>query len=152
MGRDVVAGRRGSRYRLTCMSWGFVRGVGTHSEPPNDPPAAARSEVWLYNWPEEGGPRLSASLRPGDPFLDQHITDVYGEARCQSGERERAGSSRWQKTECRNVRVRVKPGQQVGEGQKVDLERLWSLDRTEGTGSLRLSEEADGRTNRSHWI
>jgi len=41
----------------------------------------------------------------------------------QSGERERAGSSRWQKTECRNVRVRVKPGQQVGEGQKVDLER-----------------------------
>jgi hypothetical protein len=25
-------------------------------------------EVWLCSWPEEGGPRLSASLRPGDPL------------------------------------------------------------------------------------
>jgi hypothetical protein len=49
-------------------------------------------ETWLCNWPEEGGPRLSASLRPGDPLPRPTHHRCLWRGRMQSGERERAGS------------------------------------------------------------
>src|SRR5438445_1418244 len=45
--------------------------------------------------PRKGVPASPLRSDPGTPFLDQHITDVYGEARCRAWcESERAAGSR----------------------------------------------------------
>lgn len=46
----------------------------------------ARSEVWLCTWHEEGGPRLSASLRHGDPLPRPNTSEMF---------RARSGTERW---------------------------------------------------------
>jgi hypothetical protein len=78
-----------------CKAGGSLGG-SVHSDPPNEQ-AAARSlcEIWLCSWHRgRGFPPLRFRFDPGTPFLDQHITDVYGEARCRvlSGS-ERAAAS-----------------------------------------------------------
>jgi len=52
-------------------------------------------EGWLCTWPEEGSPRLSASLRSGDSLpRPTNITDVQVKGQVQSDEWEQAGSSK----------------------------------------------------------
>src|SRR5271169_1738310 len=56
-------------------------------------PARSRS-LALHLASRKGVPAPPLRFDPGTPFLDQHITDVYGEARCRVVNGERAGSSR----------------------------------------------------------
>ena len=53
--------------------------------------------------PRKGVPASPLRFDPGTPFLDQHITDVYGEARCRvvSGSERAAGSRDWRRTTTR---------------------------------------------------
>ena len=51
-------------------------------------------EVWLCTWPEEGGPRLSASLQPGDPLPRPNTSQMFRARPGAERERERAGSSK----------------------------------------------------------
>jgi hypothetical protein len=51
-------------------------------------------EIWLCTWLEEGGPRLSASLRPGDPLPRPTHHRCLWRGQMQSVVRERAGSSK----------------------------------------------------------
>jgi hypothetical protein len=68
-------------------------------------------EIWLYSWPEEGGPRLSAPLRPGDPLPRPTHHRCLWRGQMQSGERERAGSS--------NQKDQQRPSVNVTEEQKT---------------------------------
>jgi hypothetical protein len=98
-----------------CLGWSF--GWSSISGPPKGPRCCPLApEVWLCTWPEEGGPRLSASLRPGDPLPRPTHHRCLWRGQMQSVGQERAGSSR-QKGECRNVRVLSRGSQdrQVGE-------------------------------------
>ena len=73
---------------------GWSSGWSPISGPPRGPGCCPlATEIWLYSWPEEGGPRLSASLRPGDPLPRPTHHRCLWRGQIQSGERERAGSS-----------------------------------------------------------
>ena len=51
------------------FGWVVVWGLRSMRRPPIRRPCCPLApEIWLCSWPEEGGPRLSASLRPGDPL------------------------------------------------------------------------------------
>jgi hypothetical protein len=62
-------------------------------QPSATPCCPLAPEMWLCSWPEEGGPRLSASLRPGDPLPRPTQHTCLWRGQMQSGGRERAGSS-----------------------------------------------------------
>ena len=81
---------------------------GPISDPPDEHPAArSLRRIWLCSWPEEGGPRLSASLRPGDPLPRPTHHRCLWRGQMQSGERERAGSSK-QRAETRQEIERLR--------------------------------------------
>ena len=81
--------RRRSAARLGCSS-----GVLVYKPSTPDEHAAARSlpKFGSTAGPRKGVPASPLCSNPGTPFLDQHITDVYGEARCRVVNGERAGS------------------------------------------------------------
>ena len=113
--------------------------------------AAARSlpKFGSAAGPRKGVPVSPLRFDPGTPFLDQHITDVYGEARCRAwGGSERAAAGRRANAGISGCRFRGSRGQ-AGGGRTKGGSRagMWSLDQTEGT-QLVEAGEASGRTNR----
>src|ERR1700678_804719 len=83
-------------YRPPPLIVGGSLGGAVHSDPPNEPPAArSLPKFGSAPGPRKGVPASPLRFDPGTPFLDQHITDVYGEARCRAwGGSERAAASR----------------------------------------------------------
>ena len=75
----------------SCRVSGWLSGYEPDTHRPGCCPLAV--EVWLCSWPEEGGPRLSASLRPGDPLPRPTHPRCLWRGQVQSVGRERAGSS-----------------------------------------------------------
>src|ERR1700674_227616 len=88
-----------------ALGGGAWRWGGRYTSPPLTTPCCPLApEIWLCTWPEEGGPRLSASLRPGDPLPRPTHHRCLWRGQMQSVGRERAGSS-YQKSESRHEGV-----------------------------------------------
>jgi hypothetical protein len=109
----------------------FMRGA--HIRRPCCPLAP---EIWLCSWPEEGGPRLSASLRPGDPLPRPTHHRCLWRGQMQRVGRERAGSSR----------LRVKNSNR---GADRDVELDGGV--RQKTLGVRTAERGDGRSSDSGW-
>jgi len=65
----VVAHRTDGCFASLCLRLGCSFGCSSIGRTPKRTRCCPLApQVWLCTWPEEGGPRLSASLRPGDPL------------------------------------------------------------------------------------
>ena len=135
------------------QGWGVVRGVGTQ-RPPKRPgccplaPGKCGSAAGI----EEGGPRLSASLRPGDPLPRPTHHRCLWRGQMQSDEPERAGSSKLM-TETRQEIERLRRTKTpcevaVPAGEKIAAGAMVYLDGRKRCGMVVRGREGETTTTR----
>jgi hypothetical protein len=123
-------------YRAGLQIGGRLGSSFMRRPPIRRPRCPLAPEIWLCSWVEEGGARLSASLRPGDPLPRPTHHRCLWRGQMQSGERERAGSSKLRienKQEIERFRGTKTPMRGSGACWWITAGR-WSISRSEEAG------------------
>jgi hypothetical protein len=107
LGLPETAEQRTRRPWCSSRVSGWLAGYEPDTHPTTQLPA--RSENLALHLVEEGGPRLSASLRPGDPLPRPTHHRCLWRGQMQSGEQKRAGSRKLRtRTATRGLTERTK--------------------------------------------